>query len=82
MRFGQYQEVNVTVTSATFSRLKQGNPFNKRPVTHLTLKIHMVRWIEKIARSRQRRYLKQWSMQSSTDIGCWTHKEGWKERSV
>ncbi len=39
MRFGQYQEVNVTVTSATFSRLKQGNPFNKRPVTHLTLKI-------------------------------------------
>jgi hypothetical protein len=38
MRFGQYQEVNVTVTSATFSRLKQGNPFNKRRVTHLTLK--------------------------------------------
>lgn len=29
---GQYQEVNVTLSSATFSRLEQGNPFNKRRV--------------------------------------------------
>ena len=39
MRFGHYQEVNVTVTSATFSRLKQGNPFNKRRVAEQAIEV-------------------------------------------
>ena len=39
MRFGQYQEVNVTVTSATFSRLKQANPFNKRRVAEQAIEV-------------------------------------------
>ena len=39
MRFGQYQEVNVTVTSATFSRLKQANPFNKRRAAEQAIEV-------------------------------------------
>ena len=33
MRFVQYQKVNVTLSAATFSRLEQRSPFNKRRVT-------------------------------------------------
>jgi hypothetical protein len=32
MGFADYQEVKVTLSAATFSRLEQGNPFNKRRV--------------------------------------------------
>jgi hypothetical protein len=32
MQFGRYHEVTVTLSSATFSRLERGNPFNKRRV--------------------------------------------------
>jgi len=32
MGFVQYQEVNVTLSAATFSRLEHANPFNKRRV--------------------------------------------------
>jgi hypothetical protein len=32
MRLGQYQEVDATLSSATISRLEQGNPFNKRRI--------------------------------------------------
>jgi len=39
MRFRQYQEVNVTVTSATFSRLKQANPFNKRRAAEQAIEV-------------------------------------------
>ena len=39
MRFGHYQEVNVTVTSATLSRLKEANPFNKRRAAEQAIEV-------------------------------------------
>jgi|SRR5215216_3426609 len=39
MRFVQYQEVNVTLSSATFSRLERGNPFNKRRVADQAIEV-------------------------------------------
>lgn len=35
----QYQEVNVTLTAATFSRLERGNPFNKRRVGEQAIEV-------------------------------------------
>ena len=35
----RYQEVNVTLSSATFSRLEQGNPFNKRRVADQAIEV-------------------------------------------
>jgi hypothetical protein len=35
----RYQEVDVTLSAATFSRLEQGNPFNKRRVADQAIEV-------------------------------------------